>query len=165
MNANSDLALFKRYFWVSIGLALILIFPGEPVLAALPQATSISIQMSNPTCVQALPARGTCSIQMNSLVANGSDPSFSRLEILVNGKLRLFMSGFFESTAYFSHPMLPDGLKVACGGPNAGGLPNYGKSYLIAANAYMADGISATNSLVVYCPAYDGKTYLPAVHK
>ena len=71
--------------------------------------------MSNPTCVQAPPASGTCSIQIDSLIASGSDPSFSRLEVLVNGKLRVFMGGFFESSAYLTFPMKPGGLKVACG--------------------------------------------------
>jgi hypothetical protein len=121
--------------------------------------------MSNPTCIEARPASGACTIQINSLSASGSDPSFSRVEVLVNGKLRVFMGGFFESTAYLSFPMESGGLEVACGGLGEGGLANYGRSYSVAANAYMADGTSASDSMTVFCPAYDGRTYLPFLQR
>ena len=143
-----------------ISLVLIFQVPGEPV-----QAAAVTIHMSNPACVQAQPATGSCSILINSLNASGSDPSFSRLELLVNGKLRLYEAGFFETSAYFTTQMVPNAIKVSCGGPNAGGLAGYGQGYLITANAYMADGTSASNSMKVYCPAYDGKTFLPSVRR
>jgi hypothetical protein len=157
-------ARLGRFVTLLAGLLLLMQLSGEPVRAAL-QASSVSISMSNPACVQALPANGMCSIQMDTLVASASDPSFSRLEVLVNGKLRVVMSAFFESSAYLSFPMTPGGLKVACGSTNEGGLPDYGKVYTLTANAYMADGNSATNSASVYCPAFDGNLYLPLIRK
>ena len=106
-----------------------------------------------------------CSIQFGSVIASGSDSSFSRVEVLVNGKLRVYMGGFFESSAYLTYPMMPGGLAVACGRSNAGGSPDYGKAYSVTANAYMVDGTSASDSMTVFCPPYDGKTYLPLIRK
>ncbi len=165
MNASSHFLKLKHYLMLSLCLVLVLLFPGEPAQAALIQASTVTIQMSNPACVEAVLASGSCSIEFNSLTASGSDTSFSRIELSVNGKLRLIMNGFFESSAYFTEPMLPGGLKVVCGRPNAGGQPIYGNSYSISANAYMAGGTSASNSTTVFCPAYDGKTFLPSVRK
>ena len=164
MNTPGVLTWLRRLFFLSLGLMLVLQSPGEPVQAALP-ATSVSVSISNPSCGQSLPASGVCSIQFGSLTASGSDSSFSRIEVLVNGKLRVLVDGFFESTAYLNSPMLPGGLKVTCGMPNEGGSPDYGKAYLITANAYMADGTSASASENVFCPAYVSKTYMPFIKR
>ncbi len=71
--------------------------------------------------------------------------------------------GFFESSGYLSPSMLPGGLKVTCGRANDGGLPGYGRSYSIMANAYLADGSSSSASATVFCPAFDGQVYLPMI--
>ena len=165
MSACTDRMRLRRLFFLLIGLILVLQFPGEPSRAELLQGTSVSVNMSNPTCFQAPPASGSCSIQIGSLSATGSDPSFSRVEVLVNGKLRVYMGGFFEFTAYLVYPMIPGGLVVACGRPNDSGLPNYGRAYLVTANAYMGDGTSSTDSLNVFCPAFEGKIYVPLILK
>ena len=152
----------KVYSLAAFLLSLVLIFqaPGEAA-----QAASVTIHMSNPACVQAQPATGSCSIVVSNLSASGSDTSFSRVELLVNGKLRVYVAGFFETSAYFSYSMVPAGLSVSCGRPNASGLADYGKSYLVSANAYMADGTSASNSTTVYCPPFEAKTYLPSIRR
>jgi hypothetical protein len=155
----------RRLILLVVGAALLLSFHGEPARGAALQPTTISVSMSNPTCAEAIPANGSCSLEFNSLIASGSDASFSRIELLVNGKLRTIVDGFFESSAYVNEPMLPGGLKVACGLANEGGLPGYGRSYLVTANAYMADGTSASDSMTVYCPAYDGRTFLPMLRR
>jgi hypothetical protein len=155
----------RRPLFLLLGLLLIAQFRGEVVQAAPLQATSVTITMSNPSCVQVRPPSGTCTLQLGYLVASGSDTSFSRLEVLVDGKLRASMGGFFESTAYFVTPMVPGGLLVTCGRSNASGKPDYGKAYSFAANAYMVDGTSASDSMMVFCPAYDGVTYLPIIRK
>ena len=156
---------FRRLLLLLMVLILVLQVPGEPAHSAPLQPTTITLNMSEPICVEAIQSNGACSIRIDSLIASGSDPSFSRLEVLVNGKLRVVMDGFFESTAYLTFPMEPGGLTVPCGRPNAGGKPGYGKAYLLTANAYMVDGTSASDSASVFCPAYDGKTYIPLARK
>jgi len=165
MSISADHMRLRRLFFLLLGLSLILQLPGELAHATPLQTTSVSISMSNPTCVQALPTSGACSIRLGSLIASGSAPTFSRLEVLVNGKLRVYMGGFFESSAYLSDSMAPGGLTVACGRTNEGGLPNYGRSYLLTANAYMVDGASASDSMTIFCPAYNGQTDLPLIKK
>ena len=150
---------------LAAGLILILQFPGDPAYAAAPQATTISLHMTNPSCVQVADTSGTCSLRIHDAYAVGSDTSFSRLELLVDGKLRVYMPGFFETFAYFIDTMVPGGLRVPCGRPNAAGDPNYGNQYLVTANAYMTDGTSTSNSMNVFCPAADIKTYLPLTRK
>ena len=165
MSTSADRLRLGRLFLLLLGLIPILQFSGVLAPVTPLQAASVSIQMSNPACMQVSPSSGTCSIQVGSLTATGSDQTFSRLEVLVNGKLRVYMGGFFESSAFLNYRMVPGGLAVACGRPNDGGLPNYGRSYSLTANAYMADGTSASDSMTVFCPAYDGKTFLPLIQK
>jgi hypothetical protein len=165
MSAHVQPGRLLRLFFLWVGLILVLPFPGDSVHAAVPQATTISLQMSNPSCVQVLANSGTCSLQMNYLSASGSDISFSRVELLVNGKLRVYVAGFFESSAFLNSPMIPGGIKVTCGRPNAGGLLNFGNVYAVSANAYMADGTSSSNSMNVYCPAYEAKIFLPLARR
>jgi hypothetical protein len=146
-------------------LALILVLQGQGDRAHAALPSSIAISLNNPDCVEVLPQTGMCSIEINNLSITGSDPSFSRAEVLVNGKLRVEMNGFFESTGYLGQSMVPGGLKVACGLPNAGGLPDFGKVYQVTANAYMADGTSASDSLNVACPAFVAYNYFPVLRK
>lgn len=160
MRANVIHSWLRRLPFLLIGLVLVSQSSSGFVRGAALLPNALTVNLSNPSCVQAQ-AGGTCSIQFTSLVVASSDPSFSRVELLVNGKLRILMSGFFETSAYLTPSMIAGGLKVACGQTNDGGLPNYGKSYLVTANAYLANGTTSTNSATVYCPAYDGRTYLP----
>ncbi len=161
MSTHTGRLQLRRLVFLLALLLLVLHFPGETSHAASLPAASVTLAMSNPACYQIHPANGACTIKINSLTATGSDSSFSRLEVLVNGKLRVFMGGFFESSAYLAYPMLSGGLTVACGRPNDGGLPDFGKAYMVTANAYRVDGTSASESVNVFCPAFEGKTFIP----
>ena len=163
MNTHTDRFRFWRVFFLSALLILVLDYPNQPSQAASPLSTSISVSMSNPSCFQVLPANGACSIQIDNLTASGSDPSFARVEMLVNGKLRVYMAGFFEDSANLTSQMIPGGLMVSCGRLNESGLPYFGRAYTVTVNAYMADNTSATDSVVVLCPAFEGKTFIPLV--
>ena len=165
MSTNVDRTRLRRLAFLIVSLFLVLQFPGEPTHAASLPTTSVSLQISNPACFQVLPASGMCSLQIGSLTASGSDSSFSRVEVLVNGKLRVYMGGFFESSANLTNRMMPGGLAVVCGRPNDGGSPDYGKAYSLMANAYMGDGTSSSDSTNVFCPAYTANLFLPIVHK
>jgi hypothetical protein len=147
-----------RILFLSATLALLLIIPSTHSNAA-----TISLVISNPVCVQPNPASGVCYIKTLTATATGSDSSFSQLNVFVNDKLRLSMTGFFESNAYLYADMQGDGLAVACGGPNAGGNPGYGKIYSLKITASMGDGSNTSGSAIVRCPYFDGKTFLPNI--
>lgn len=147
-----------RFLPLVLVLGLLLAIPGGNISAA-----TVSLDITNPVCVQSQTDTSTCYIKAFSIDAYGSDTSFSQLRVFVDGKLRVNMQGFFEANAYLSSDMLGDGLAVSCGGPNASGDPNFGKFYTMYVTASMGDGANTWGSAQVRCPYYEGKTYLPGV--
>jgi hypothetical protein len=144
-------------------LALLLTSTGERTLAQ--PASSVTLTLSNPSCVQPSSAAGMCYVAVRTAYAQGSDPSFSALELSVDGKVRLRLLGFFESQGFVEDRMIRPGLRVACGLPGASGDPAYGLSHLIAARASMADGSFSTGSVTVRCPAFDGRRFVPEARR
>ena len=161
MKIRRALLPYLRALLLLAGLALALIVPGERAVRAAP--VTVSVSMSNPACVQVAPQSGACQIVFGYLSATGSDASFSRMEVRVDSKLRARMTGFFETSAYMNTAMLNGGLQVACGGPNSGGDPNFGKLYSVRLDGFMSGGENSWAQANVYCPYYDGKVYIPIV--
>jgi len=149
-----------RFLPLILILGLLLAIPSGNI-----SASTISLDITNPSCVQSQTENSTCYIKAFSIAAYGGDPSFSQLKVFVDGKLRMNMQGFFEANAYLNSDMLGDGLAVACGGPNASGNPDYGKIYTMYVTASMGDGANTWGSAQVRCPYYVGKTYLPGVRR
>jgi hypothetical protein len=147
-----------RLFLLVIALTVLLFLPPSPGSA---QTSSISLQIQNPVCVQVSLNSGTCFIRMRSISAVGSGSSFSRLRVFVNGKLRANMIGFFENSGYVVGNMFGDGFVVSCGGKNASGNPDYGNAYPIVVIASLADQTTVSGSTTVYCPYFEGKSFLP----
>lgn len=89
--------------------------------------------VSNPYCYQPDPAVDQCAINFRYIQANdnqSSAPYMTWLAITISGKKRFNATAFFEGTIYYSYDMMPNGLKVPCGAPNAGGAGNqYGNVY------------------------------------
>ena len=152
-----------RVLFLLIGIGLVMALAGEPVWAA--PATGVVLTVNNPYCVQPTVKTGACYINLRSLSAYTTDSSFTRVEISINGKVRLRLQSFFESSAYLSDRMLGNGLQVPCGGPNASGNPAYGRIYPVTIIGYSSNSPSTTDIATVTCPFYDGKTYVPAVRK
>ncbi len=146
-------------------LALSLVVSGDPVHAA-PEAT-LSVTMSNPTCVQAAANSGTCYILIRSISATASDTSFTGLDISVDGKVRARFQPFFETSVSVNYKMLGRGLMVTCGRTNSGGNPNYGALHTVDYKGYLFGGTgpAAYGTASVYCPAFDGFAYLPIIRK
>jgi len=149
-----------RFLSMTIALALLLFTNNSSTTAA-----TISLDITNPVCVQSRSETGTCYIKAFDISANGSGGSFSQLSVYVNGKLRLNMQGFFESSGYLNAEMIGNGFAVACGMPNASGNPAFGNSYTLAVTASMTDGVNTWGSAQVRCPYYDGKLFLPNVRR
>ncbi len=135
---------------------------GEQVRAA-PAALSMSV--SNPYCVQSNTQLGACYINVSSFSASTTDLTLSRIEISIDGKVRLRMQSFFENSATLSDPMLGKGLKVACGGRDASGVAGYGRVYSVGLTGYATTGSPVADIANVTCPFYEAKTYLPVVKR
>ena len=147
-----------------LGLLLALTLPGELAHATQVQPAALTLTMSNPSCVEMLPASGDCSIEISSLSASSSAPDFARLEVLVDGKLRVFEGGFFESSGYLTHQHaagraesdLRTGGRRRVSRVMAGLIPSRRMHTWRTAPA-------ASDSATVFCPAFDGQMYLPLV--
>jgi hypothetical protein len=150
-----------RVLTLLFSIGLIMALAGDPVRAA--PATGVILTVNNPYCVQPSVKTGACYINLRSLNAYTSDSSFSRVEISINGKVRLRLQSFFESSASLNDRMLGTGLQVPCGGPNASGNPAYGRIYQVVITGYSTNSPSTTDIANVTCPFYEGKMYLPAV--
>ncbi|WP_322506472.1 hypothetical protein [Anaerolinea sp.] len=147
-----------RFVFLGVVLLVLLVLPPSQSSA---QSSSISLQIQNPVCVQSSLDSGTCYIRMRSVSVVGSGSSFSRLQVFINGKLRANMGGFFENSGYVVGNMFGSGFLVSCGGKNAGGNPVFGQSYTIQVVASLADSTTTTGSMAVFCPYYEGKSFLP----
>ncbi len=152
-------------FLLLSALGLSLALSGDLVHAA-PQAT-LSVTMSNPTCVQVPASAGTCYIVIRSLSATASDTSFTGLDVSVDGKVRARFQPFFETSVSVNYKMLDRGLMVVCGRSNSGGNPNYGALHTVDYKGYLfgSSTPAAYGTASVYCPAYDGLAYLPLIRK
>ncbi len=145
-----------------LGIGLALALTGEQARAA-PAALSMSV--SKPYCVQSQTQLGACYINVSSFSASTTDLTLSRIEISIDGKVRLRMQSFFENSAILSNLMVGNGLKVACGGQNVSGVPGYGKVYSVSLTGYATGSSPVTDIANVTCPFYEGKIYLPAVRR
>jgi hypothetical protein len=78
------------------------------------------------------------------------------LTIGIKGKNRFSATAFFEGTIYYGYNMVPDGFKVSCGAPNAGGAGNqYGNVYKVTITPLDSNRNSmSTDTANVTCPAY-----------
>ena len=108
-----------RFLFTLLGIGLIVALAGEPVRA---EPSALTMNVSRPYCVQASPPSGACFINVSSFSASTPDSTFARIEISIDGKVRLRMQSFFENSAYLTYLMMGEGLKVTCGGPNASGV-------------------------------------------
>lgn len=123
-----------------------------------PQALTYKL-LSNPYCYQPNPAVNQCFINIRYYQAtdNGtSAPYMLRANISINNKLRYVENLFFENNIYFSYDMLPGGLQVPCGAPNAGGGgADYGNQYLVKVEPVDSTGTGmGYDQASLLCPAY-----------
>jgi len=115
--------------------------------------------ISNPYCYQPDPSLDECSINFRFIQATdnqSSAPFMTWMAILINSKVRFSETAFFEGTITYSYDMVPNGLKVPCGLPNAGGAgTRFGNVY----GVYVEPLDSSRNAMStdianVTCPAF-----------
>ena len=118
-----------------------------------------SFTVSNPYCYQPDPSADQCYINFRYIQANdnqSSAPYMTWLTVKISGKTRYSATAFFEGTIYFSYDMIPSGLKVPCGDPNAGGAgTQYGSVYSVTITPLDSSrNPMSTDVANVTCPAY-----------
>ncbi len=122
------------------------------LLGTAAQPATLTLSVSNPYCATSQARLNRCSINIRSISAVASDTSFSRIEIAVDGKMRLVETGFFETSAYYSRDMAPEGLAVVCGLEGEGGAAGFGLIHAVRISANLYGASPITDIANVTCP-------------
>jgi len=118
-----------------------------------------SFTVSNPYCYQPDPSVDQCSVNFRFIQATdnqSSAPYMTWLAITISGKKRFNATAFFEGAITYNYDMIPGGIKVPCGAPNAGGAGNaYGNVYGVTIQPLDSSrNPMSTDIANVTCPAY-----------
>jgi hypothetical protein len=118
-----------------------------------------SFTVSNPYCYQPDPAADRCYINFRFIQATdnqSSAPYMTWLAYTISGKKRFNATAFFEGTIYYSYDMVPGGVEVPCGAPNAGGAgTQFGNVYGVTIQPLDSSrNPMSTDIANVTCPAY-----------
>ena len=85
------------------------------------------------------------------------------MTVSIDGQLRAYHAGFFQTSMYIPGDMLRPGFKVACGWRGASGAPELGYSYDYVIRAAETGGLKAANYGRITCPADAGTAFLPVI--
>ncbi|MGA9333033.1 MAG: hypothetical protein WBV39_02030, partial [Rudaea sp.] len=115
--------------------------------------------ISNPYCYQPDPQLDQCSINFRFMQATdnqSSAPYMTFLAVTISGKKRFSATAFFEGTITYTYDMVPAGLKVPCGSPNAGGAGTaYGNVYGVTVQPLDSNRSPMSTDIAnATCPAY-----------
>jgi hypothetical protein len=118
-----------------------------------------AFSISNPYCYLPDPSVNQCYINFRFIQATDNQsaaPYMTWLTFSISGKTRYSSTAFFEGTITFTYDMVPGGIKVPCGAPNAGGAGNqYG--FVYSATITPLDSSRnpmSTDIANITCPAY-----------
>jgi hypothetical protein len=115
--------------------------------------------ISNPYCYQPDPSVNSCNVNFRYIQANdnqSSAPYMTWLAITISSKNRFTATAFFEGTIYVTYDMIPGGMKVPCGLPNAGGAgTQFGNVYGVVVQPLDSSrNPMSTDIANVTCPAF-----------
>ncbi len=130
-----------------------------------PQALTISsIGSPNPTCTNYEPGSGICYLNWSYLSVSASPSYVISMTLLINGKPRMYASGFFQTSMNLPASMFAPGFRVVCGFPNHP-LSSLGNTYNYEIRARSSDNSTTANYGQVSCPADIVKIDIPLVMK
>ncbi len=142
--------------------------PDEPrrEIEGNPESPLISfIDSPSAVCYQPVGESNACYIQWSYLYVNATASQYMiSMTVNIDGHLRSYTSGFFQTYMYIPPEMYYPGLKVACGAPGSGGYPDRGRTYSYTIRARETGGLGAANYGSVTCPPVN-ELYLPVIRK
>lgn len=113
------------------------------------------IDSPTPTCYQPDSTQNVCYIKWYYLSVNSAPATYMiTMTVILNNHPIAHIQGFFQSSMYVPHTMYDRGFRVECGTLGSGGKPNLGKGYTYAIRARDSDGLGASNSGTIFCPAF-----------
>ena len=132
-----------------------------------PQVPTISF-VDNPsaTCYRPAAGTGTCYLTWSYLSVSASSGQYIiSMTVTIDGSIRAYHAGFFQTSMYVPGTMYGNGFQVTCGVSGASGVPMFGKSYNYTVRALETGGLSAANYGAVVCPADQSTTFMPLIFK
>lgn len=121
------------------------------------------IDSPSAACERASIGTGQCAIRWSYLYVTAATSQYIiSMTVEIDGRLRAYHSGFFQTYMYIPPDMLGDGFLVTCGWPDAGG---WGKTYSYIVRARETGGLSAANYGSVTCPGDLARVFMPIVKK
>ncbi len=127
------------------------------------QPTISFIDNPSATCQRAQTGTGRCTIQWSYLSVTASSSQYIiSMTLEIDGRLRAYHSGFFQSSMYIPGDLYGDGFAVTCGKPDVNG---WGNTYSYAVRARETGGLDAVNYGSITCPGDEAKVYLPLVKR
>ena len=132
-----------------------------------PNLPAISfIDSPSPMCYRPVKGTGACYIQWDYLYVAATSPSYVvSMTVTIDGRVRAFHSGFFQTSMIVDDRMTNPGFRVTCGAPGAGGVSGMGNTYPFIIKARESGGLSAQNTGSVTCPADVVTVFMPAILK
>lgn len=116
------------------------------------------------TCYRPVPGTGECYIQWNYLHVTASSSQYMiSMTVSIDGRLRAYHAGFFQTSMVIPGEMYEPGFKVTCGFPGASGVAGMGNTYSYVIQARETGGLSAANYGTVTCPADVVQVFVPLV--
>jgi hypothetical protein len=121
--------------------------PNQPLIGFIDSPTA--------ACVQPDPAKDECFINWYYLSVDANPNYMITMTVTLNdfGYVARY-SGFFQTSMYAPYNMNPQGYRVACGAPGAGGDAGWGKAYSWTIRARDSSNLGSANYGSLYCPAY-----------
>ena len=123
--------------------------------SAPPGVPSISF-IGSPTaeCYGPLEELDVCYVQWGLLDVSASPSQYiERMTVTIDGRIRAYYGGFFQTSMTVTPSMHPAGFKVRCGSAGAGGDPEFGFQYAYAIRARETGGLTSANYGTAICPA------------
>jgi len=120
-----------------------------------PAAPLISF-IDSPTAQCVLPVSGTdnCYISWSYMYVTASTSQYIiSMTVNIDGHIRAYHSGFFQTYMYVPGDLFSEGFRVACGTPGTSIIPGLGNSYAYTLRARETGGLAAANYGSVTCPA------------
>jgi len=122
-----------------------------------------AIDSPSASCVRPVASAGDCYVRWYYMNVTASSSQYIiSMTVTIDGRLRAYHSGFFQSSMFIPGTMMGKGFQVACGLPGSGGKPGLGETYNYAIRARETGGLTAANYGFVTCPAANA-TFLPFV--
>jgi hypothetical protein len=136
-------------------------------IEANPDSPTISlIDDPSPTCYRPAMGMGACYILWDYVQVTASSSQYIiSMTVTIDGHIRAYHSGFFQTSMFVPGQMYGPGFRVTCGFPGASGAAEMGNTFSYAIRARETSGLAAANYGSVTCPADAVNVFMPLILK